>query len=158
MTDMRQMADEYAPVAMPPDMRKRLLAAMEREDAELQADNELEAELISRYSAAAVPVSLQLRIEERMKPVRVYRQRWRYSVAAALLVILLILPLLWWGQRPGAGAAAEPVVEMRRELLMADEAEAATRCDTFVMHGEDRSRLLIKVQERMDYQLSDEVI
>ena len=158
LTDMHRMADEYAPAAMPESMRARLLAAMIREEAELQADTELELELAERYSATAMPASLQLKLEEGMRPAQVYHRRWRYGVAAAILVLLLVLPLVWWGQRGGAGVATAPVVEMRRELLPAGDAEGATRCDTFVMHGEDHSRLLIKVRERVDYQLSDEVI
>ena len=69
----------------------------------------------------------------------------------------LVYSLLWWGLRPVPGAAS-PVVEVRREILLADEAAPAVRCDTFVMQEPDQSRLVIKVKDETEPQLPEDVI
>ncbi len=157
-TDIYRIARDYEAAAMPADMRRRLLSAMLQEDAEMQADKELENELHAQFSPAAMPLAFRQHLVQRMKRAPEYRARcgwWR--AVAALLVALLVLPLLWWGLRPAPGAAS-PVVEVRREILLADEAAPAVRCDTFVMQAADQSRLVIKVKDETEPQLPEDVI
>ena len=155
--DFEELAAELEPVPMPADMHQRLLDAMEQEEAELLADLELEAELVSLYAAAPMPPSLQQQLEERMAvaPVHGWYRRWR--AVAALLVALLVLPLLWWGLMPEREHAAA-VVEVRRELLPAEDGGSSIRRDIFVMQEPDHSRLVIKVQAPVEPQMPEDVI
>lgn len=156
-TDFARMLAGCEPAAMPEVMNRRLLAAMEQEDAELLADMELEAELCSLYPAAPMPAALRQQLGESMCAVPVYRRyRWQRAVAA-LLVAMLVLPLLWWGLMPENRAPA-PVVEVKREFLPANGAEFPLRRDVFVMQTADQSRLVIKVQTPVEPQLSEDVI
>ena len=156
-TDMHRIARDCAPAAMPADMRRRLLRLMLQEDAELQADKALEDELLASYAAAPMPQELRRRLVQSAGPAPAYRAHGWWRAVAALLVALLVLPLLWWGLRPARGAAS-PVVEVRREILLADEAAPAVRCDTFVMQEPDQSRLVIKVKDETEPQLPEDVI
>lgn len=155
--DMHRIARDCAPAAMPADMRCRLLRLMLQEDAELQADMALEEELLTSYAAASMPQELRRRLVQSAGPAPAYRARGWWRAVAALLVALLVLPLLWWGLRPAPGADS-PVVEVRREILLADEAAPAVHCDTFVMQETDQSRLVIKVKDETEPQLPDDVI
>lgn len=157
LTDMHQIARDCAPAAMPADMRSRLLLAMRQEDAELQADKELEYELSTLYTAAPMSPVLRRRLAQSVRPVPVYRAYWWRRAVAALLVALLVLPLLWWGLRPAPGVGS-PVVELKREILPAEKAGPAMRCDTFVMEEIDQSRLVIKVQAPVEPELPEDVI
>lgn len=157
LTDLQQLAGIFKPAAMPADMRHRLLTAMVQEEAELQADLELESELGSLYTPAPMSPAVRQHLLESIKPVPEYRlYRWR-RVAAAAVVALLVLPLLWWGALPEPGAAA-PVVEARRELLPANGVEPAMRRDTFVLRESDSSQLVIKVQAPVESRLPEDVI
>ncbi len=157
LTDMHAIARDCEPAAMPADMRCRLLLAMQQEDAELQADKELEYELATLYTAAPMPPVLRRRLVQSVRPAPEYRVYWWRGAVAALLVALLVLPLLWWGLRPVPGVGAL-VVELKREILPGDKADSAVRCDTFVMEEIDQSRLVIKVQAPVEPELPEDVI
>lgn len=156
-TDLQQIARGCVPAAMPADMRRRLLDSMLREEAELQADAELEAELTALYAASPMPTALRSRLLQGVKPATEYRGYWWRRAVAAVLVALLVLPLLWWGLRPVPGDVS-PMVEMKREILPADMSGPEVRCDTFVMEEIDQSRLVIKVQAAVEPGLPEDVI
>lgn len=150
---MPQIAGTFVPAGMAAGMRRRLLAAMEQEDAALQADKELEKELVSLYKAAPMPPALRRRLEEGTVWHRAYRRHLWFGAAAAAVAAVLVLPLLW--PEPAAGIR---VVEMKRELLPSAGSAPAMRRDTFVMQSEDKSCLVIKVQTPIELPLPDEVI
>ena len=78
MTEMHSLCGELPPAAMPTDMRCRLLAAMERESTELQADAEFEAELLGLLGLlrpATAPLPLRQRLLRQMTGAY-FRRRW----------------------------------------------------------------------------------
>ena len=157
MTEMHRLSGELPPAAMPTDMRCRLLAAMERESTELQADAEFEAELLEQLRPASAPLPLRQRLLRQMTGAY-SRRRWLWrSAAAAVAMLLATMPILWWAPWTEPQVAAG-TVELQRRRLPAAAGSPATRQDTFVMQGADNSRLVIRVQATVDSQLPEEVI
>lgn len=157
MTEMHRLCGELPPAAMPTDMRCRLLAAMERESTELQADAEFEAELLEQLRPATSPLPLRQRLLRQMTGAY-SRRRWLWrSAVAAVAMLLATMPILWWAPWTEPQVAAG-TVELQRRRLPAAAGSPATRQDTFVMQGADNSRLVIRVQATVDSQLPEEVI
>lgn len=157
MTEMHRLCGELPPAAMPTDMRCRLLAAMERESTELQADAEFEAELLEQLRPASAPVLMRQRMLQQMAGGHSRRRLlWRSSVAAVAM-LLATMPILWWAPWSEPQVAAG-TVELQRRRLPTAAGAPATRQDTFVMRGADNSRLVIRVKATVDSQLPEEVI
>lgn len=156
MTEMHRLCGELPPAAMPTDMRCRLLAAMERESTELQADAEFEAELLEQLRPASAPVLMRQRMLQQMAGGHSRRLLWRSSVAAVAM-LLATMPILWWAPWSEPQVAAG-TVELQRRRLPTAAGAPATRQDTFVMQSADNSRLVIRVQATVDSQLPEEVI
>lgn len=157
MTEMHRLCGELPPAAMPTDMRCRLLAAMERESTELQADAEFEAELLEQLRPASAPVLMRQRMLQQMAGSHSRRRLlWRSSVAAVAM-LLATMPILWWAPWSEPQVAAG-TVELQRRRLPTAAGAPATRQDTFVMQSADNSRLVIRVQATVDSQLPEEVI
>lgn len=156
MTEMHRLRGELPPAAMPDSMRCRLLAAMERELTELQADAGFEAELLSLVRPTAVPLDTRQRLIPRLKEVQP-RRRWGSAAAAAVVLLLVATPILWWAPW-GKPRPVGMTVELQRCQFPATAGAPAIRQDTFVMQGADNSHLVIRVQATVDSQLPEEVI
>ncbi len=157
MTEMHRLCGELPPAAMPTDMRCRLLAAMERESTELQADAEFEAELLEQLRPASSPVLMRQRMLQQMAGGHSRRRLLWSSAVAAVAMLLATMPILWWAPWSEPQVAAG-TVELQRRRLPTAAGAPATRQDTFVMQSADNSRLVIRVQATVDSQLPEEVI
>ncbi|MBQ8480354.1 MAG: hypothetical protein IJ503_08225 [Akkermansia sp.] len=181
-TDMREIARENAPAAMPDrlrlellrtmaheesalradsalpgNVRERMLQAMEQESAELQADAALERELRSVFAAAPMAGDLRKSLPVAMQAAgtrapRIYVRRLAGAAAVVVLMAGLLIHYIPTAKQP-VGAAQ---VQMTRQVTPVGT--GSVRCDTFVMVSPDRSRLVIRVQEPVKSQLPDEVI
>lgn len=181
-TDLREIARENAPAAMPDrlrllllqamahedsapradsalpsNVRERMLQAMEQESAELQADAALERELRSVFAAASMPVDLRKSLPVTMQAAgtrapRIYVRRLAGTAAVVVLLAGLLIHFMPT-DKPPVGAAQ---VQMTRQVTVAGA--GSVRCDTFVMESSDRSRLVIRVQDPVKSQLPDDVI
>lgn len=158
---LQAMADEdsghRADSALPGNVRERMLQAMEQESAELRADAALERELRSVFAAAPMPGDLQQRFPVVMQVAstrapRIYVRRLAGAAAVVVLLAGLLIHFMPTDKPPVAAAQ----VQMTRQVTPAGT--GSVRCDTFVMESPDRSRLVIRVQEPVKSQLPDEVI
>ena len=148
----------HSPAAMPWALRARLLSAMKTgsaeaweaaDMAELSPPRPLRSNQHQRFLAAMHAVHTH--------PRRRYRAWWAGSAAAVAAVAVSLV--IWWPQPtqvPAMGPKpVAPRVTMTRQVFGAD---ASSHCDTFLMEGEDASRLVIRVSEKQPVLLPDDVI
>lgn len=148
----------HSPAAMPSALRARLLSAMKTASAEAREA----ADMAELYQPTPLRSNQHQRFLAAMQAVHThprlrYRAWWAGSAAAVAAVAVSLV--IWWPQPtqvPAMGPKpVAPRVTMTRQVFGAD---ASSHCDTFLMEGEDASRLVIRVSEKQPVLLPDDVI
>lgn len=154
--DIHQWARQHPPIALPGDLRKRLLAAMMQEEADCAADEALEQELRQQ----CYPVPLPTDVHQNLRPVLQQEKKhwcsailWRYAGAAAAVLVLGGVALHSLPIQPPPAQEAS-VTQQRQQREAANEHQ-----DTFILKSSDnKSRVVIRVLNSHPAQLTDDVI
>lgn len=155
MNPDEKMLRSVMPAVMPPEMRTRLLANMAGENEEVLADQTFEAMLRTSFAPEAMSVVLQKQMTREMRNVaRLPRTAYKARRVCAVLVAALLPAFLFvlWYLKAENTVLPVPQVSLQREY------HGGTRCDTFVLETEDKTRLHIRVKCPVPSRLPDDVI